>query len=147
MSLNIVRSALLFVVLLFSAPAAAQSVGPDPIDDVTRYKVYFYKFAPGGKDLARQMVWDHILPAMRQAGVPEPLVLHPEDGEWDMISLYPLPGGYTDLHYNSSPSDARWQSIATSGEKGDAFKKLVSQLQQLIVRENSLIAHCHNCGK
>ena len=56
MSLNIVRSALLFVVLLFSAPAAAQSVGPDPIDDVTRYKVYFYKFAPGGKDLARQMV-------------------------------------------------------------------------------------------
>lgn len=147
MSLNIIRNVLLFMALALSAPAAAQAVGPDPINDVTRYKVYFYKFGPGGKDLARQMIWDHILPAMRKAGVPEPLVLHPEDGEWDMISLYPLPGGYTDLHYNSSPSDARWQSIATSGEKGEAFGALVSQLQQLIVRETSLIAHCHNCGK
>jgi hypothetical protein len=147
MSFNIIRTGLLFVALALSAPVAAQAVGPDPINDVTRYKVYFYKFAPGGKDLARQMIWDHILPAMRKAKVPEPLVLHPEDGEWDMISLYPLPGGYTDLHYNSSPSDARWQSIATSGENGDAFKNIASQLQALIVRETSLIAHCHNCGK
>ncbi len=147
MSLNIIRVALLFLAIGLSAPVAAQAVGPDPINDVSRYKVYFYKFGPGGKDLARQMLWDHILPAMRKVGVPEPLVLHPEDGEWDMISLYPLPGGYTDLHYNSSPSDARWQSIATVGEKGKAFQKLVSELQQLIVRETSLIAHCHNCGK
>ena len=141
------RTVLLFVALAASSPAPAQAVGPDPINDVTRYKVYFYKFGPGGKDLARQMIWDHILPAMRKAGVPEPLVLHPEDGEWDMISLYPLPGGYTDLHYNSSPTDARWQSIATTGEKGEQFKNIVSQLQPLIMRETSLIAHCHNCGK
>ena len=133
--------------LAAAVPASAQAVGPEPINDVTRYKVYFYKFGPGGKDMARQMIWDHILPAMRKAGVPEPLVLHPEDGEWDMISLYPLPGGYTDLHFNSSPTDARWQSIATSGEKGQQFAKIVSQLQPLIVRETSLIAHCHNCEK
>lgn len=142
-----IRTVLLFMALAAAVPASAQAVGPDPINDVTRYKVYFYKFGPGGKDMARQMIWDHILPAMRKAGVPEPLVLHPEDGEWDMISLYPLPGGYTDLHFNSSPTDARWQSIATSGEKGQQFAKIVSQLQPLIVRETSLIAHCHNCEK
>ena len=93
------------------------------------------------------MFWDHILPAMRKAGVPEPIVLHPEDGEWDMVSLYPLPGGYTDLHYNSSPSDARWQTIALQGEQGDKFKALTAELQKLIVRETSFISHCHNCGK
>jgi hypothetical protein len=146
MQLKIVRAAVIAIALLLSTPALAQSAGPDPINDVTRYKVYFYKFGPGGKDLARQLIWDHILPAMREAKVPEPLVLHPEDGEWDMISLYPLPGGYTDLHYNTSPSDALWQEVAARGAKGKQFKKIAGELQQLVIRETSLMAHCHNCG-
>ena len=119
MSLNIFRIVLLFVAVTLSTPATAQAVGPDPINDVTRYKVYFYKFGPGGKDLARQMIWDHILPAMRKAGVPEPLVLHPEDGEWDMISLYPLPGGYTDLH---------WQHVAIRVKLSESWCRSCSSL-------------------
>lgn len=147
MQIKILWALLIAFSFAHATPALAQDVQPDPINDVTRYKVYFYKFAPGGKDIARQVFWDHILPAMRKAGVPEPIVLHPEDGEWDMVSLYPLPGGYTDLHYNSSPSDARWQTIALQGEQGDKFKALTAELQKLIVRETSFISHCHNCGK
>ena len=139
----------LFVVFLLAITNSsfAGEVKPDPINDVTRYKVYFYKFAPDGKDIARQVMWDHILPAMRKAGVPEPIVLHPEDGEWDMVSVYPLPGGYTDLHYNTSPTDAKWLTIAMQGEQGKKFKELTAQLQKLIVRETSFISHCHNCEK
>ncbi len=129
--------------VLTSMPAAAQTVEPDQRTDVTRYKVYYYKFAPGGKDKAREMFWDHILPAIREAKLPEPIVLHPEDGEWDIVSLYPLVGGYDDLDYNVSPSEAKWQSIAVR-RGGAKFQALAQELGRLIVRENSFIAHRHN---
>lgn len=129
--------------LMFAAvPAYAQVVEPDQRTDVTRYKVYFYKFAPGGKDKAREMFWGHILPAIREAKLPEPIVLHPEDGEWDMVSLYPLVGGYDDLDFNVSPSESKWQTIAV--RKGGAkFRALGEELQRLIIRETSFIAHSH----
>lgn len=135
---------ILLSTMLASAPLLAQDVKPDPINEVSRYKVYFYKFTPEGKDVARKILWNHILPAMREAGVKEPLILHPEDGEWDMVSLYPLIGGYTDLHFNISPSDALWHSIATRGDKGKEFKELAQKMQQFIVRETSFVAHSHD---
>ncbi len=139
-----IKTLLLVASLFLSNSLIAQEVKPDPINEVTRYKVYFYKFTAEGKDLARKVLWNHMLPAMREAGIVEPIILHPEDGEWDMVSLYPLPGGYTDLHFNASPSDARWQTIAMRGEKGDTFKALSSQMQKAIVRETSFIAHRHD---
>ena len=137
--------ALLMAVSLASAiPSFAQEVKPDPINEVTRYKVYFYKFTAEGKDIARKVLWNHMLPAMREAGLDEPIILHPEDGEWDMVSLYPLPGGYSDLHFNASPSDARWQTIAMRCENGATFKALIPQMRKAIVRETSFIAHRHD---
>lgn len=135
--------AALAAMLLWSIPAVAQEVQPDPINDVTRYKVYFYKFTPEGKEKARELVWDHKLPAMREAKVPEPIILHPDDGEWDMISLNPLVGGFTDLHFNSSPTDAKWQSIAVR-RGGEKFKALGAEVARMIVRETSFIAHRHH---
>ncbi len=135
---------LLVASLVLSNALSAQEVKPDPINEVTRYKVYFYKFTAEGKDLARKVLWNHMLPAMREAGIDEPIILHPEDGEWDMVSLYPLAGGYTDLHFNASPTDARWQTIAMRGEKGETFKELSSRMQKAIVRETSFIAHRHD---
>lgn len=141
---SLVTPVLFCAALMLPGSLLAQDVQPDPINEVTRYKVYFYKFTPEGKDLARRVLWNHMLPAMREAGVVEPIILHPEDGEWDMVSLYPLPGGYDDLHFNISPSDARWQSIAARGSKGEEFKALGAQMQKAIVRETSFIAHRHD---
>ena len=116
------------VLLALSAPALAQ-VPPDPVNEVTRYKVHFYKFGPGGKDKARELIWEHILPAIREAKLPEPIILHPDDGEWDMISMFPLAGGYTDLHFNVSPSELKWQSIAL--RKGDEKFKALGQSRRV----------------
>ena len=143
MVLKVVRLALVAGLLASSGPTYAQEVKPDPINDVTRYRVYFYKFTAEGKDLARKLLWNHMLPAMREAKVPEPLILHPDDGEWDMISLNPLPGGYADLHFNASPTDARWQSVAMKKD-AETFKALGASLQKQIVRETSFLAHRHN---
>lgn len=137
------RIVLISVALSLSAPTVAQEVKPDPINEVSRYKVYFYKFAPNGKDRARQLVWDHMLPAMREARLPEPIILHPDDGEWDMVSLYPLNGGYNDLHFNTSPSDSKWQSIALR-KGGEKFTTLAQQVAASIVRETSFVAHRHD---
>lgn len=141
--MRMIIPAFMAALLMVSTPVNAQSVEPEQRTDVTRYKVYFYKFAPGGKDKAREMVWGHILPAMREAKLPEPIVLHPEDGEWDMVSMYPLVGGYNDLDYNVSPSEAKWQTIALR-RGGAKFHSLAQEVGRLIVRETSFVAHRHN---
>ncbi len=137
------RVATVAMAVALSAPSFAQEVRPDPINEVTRYKVFFYKFGPGGKDKARQLVWDHMLPAIREAKLPEPIILHPDDGEWDMVSMYPLNGGYGDLHFNTSPSESKWQSIAVR-RGGDKFKALGQEVAASIVRETSFVAHRHD---
>ncbi len=96
------------LLILPSMPVAGQEIEADPITEVKRYKVYFYKFVPGGADRVREILWDVFLPAMRETDTPLPTILHPDDGEWDMVTLFPLLGGYTDLHFNSSPTDAKW---------------------------------------
>lgn len=103
------------------------------------------KFVPNGKARAEEIWGDYYLPAMKQAGVPLPTILHPDTGEWDFVIIYPLAGGITDLEYtNISPSDAKWWALVEKKLGGPAKAlEMGRELQRLIARKDSYLAHEH----
>ena len=128
-----------------SGSALGQTVDPPRIRENARYMdVNSWKFVQNGAERAK-VIWHEIyLPAMKAAGVPLPTILHPDTGEWDMVVIFPLPGGYADLQYtNLSPSDAKW--VAQMERKlGVAEAKAIGvELDKLIARKERYIAHEH----
>ena len=128
-----------------SSPAEAQSAIEPKLRENARYiDVTSWKFVPNGTARAKDIWHDIYLPAMREAGIPMPIVLHPDSGEWDMVILFPLPGGYSDLQYtNISPSDAKWWSLVQrklGTEKADAVSV---EMEMLIARKDRYFAHEH----
>jgi hypothetical protein len=136
-------AAVLAAGLVVPVSASAQDVQVDEVKDVKRHLVIFYKFGPEGRSALKDMLWGTFLPAMREAGVPVPTILHPDDGEWDMVMIQTLPGGYTDLHFNTSPSDAKWHSIAIRKVGKEAWDSMWDKWSKAIVRQQSFIAHEH----
>ena len=136
-------AALTLALMAAPVPVSAQDVSADEVKDVKRHLVIFYKFGPEGRSALKDMIWGTFLPAMREAGTPVPTILHPDDGKWDMVMIVPLAGGYTDLHYNLSPSDAKWHSVAIKKVGKEAFDAMWDKWSKAIVNQESFIAHEH----
>ncbi len=73
------------------------------------------------------------------------ITLHPDTGGWDYVTIYPLAGGITDLEFtNISPSDAKWWALVEKKLGGpDKALAMGHELQRLIARQNSYLAHEH----
>lgn len=140
-----IRSTLAVLAACFlAAPAAvAQEVAAEEVTGVKRYLVTMFKLGPEGRSSLKDIIWGTWLPAMKEAGVPPPIILHPDDGEWDMIFISPLPGGYTDLHFNVSPSEAKWIAVAEKKVGKKALDEMFAKYHKAIVRKHSFIAHEH----
>lgn len=126
-------------------PAFGQTADPPKKRENARYlDVNNWAFVPGGTSRAKE-IWDEIyIPAMKSAGVPLPTVLHPDTGQWDMVIIFPLPGGYTDLEYtNLSPSDAKWVAQMERTLGVEKAKAIGIELDKLIARKERYIAHEH----
>ncbi len=132
--------------LALSMPGSAQTIDAPKMREDARYlDVTMWKFIPNSTARAKD-IWHNIyLPAMREAGIPLPTVLHPDTGEWDMVIIFPLPGGYSDLHYtNFSPSDAKWWAVVGRKVGGAAkAEALGEEMERLIARKDRYLAHEH----
>ena len=142
-----VRAFPLFAVLslILIGPASGQTVDPPKKRENARYMdVNNWAFVPGGVGRAKEIWHDIYIPAMKAAGVPLPTILHPDTGEWDMVIIFPLPGGYADLQYtNLSPSDAKWVAEMEKKLGADKAKAIGVELDKLITRKERYIAHEH----
>jgi len=140
--------ALAFVAALSVAligPAIGQTADAPKKRENARYMdVNNWTFVPGGVSRAKEIWHEIYLPAMKASGVPLPTILHPDTGEWDLVIIFPLPGGYADLEYtNLSPSDAKWVA-QMERTLGVAKAKAVGiELDKLIARKQRYIAHEH----
>ena len=105
--------------------------------------VEMWKFAPGSRGRALTIYEQNFLHAMRTAGTPLPTIIHPQTGPWDMIVLYPLGGGPTDLEFDLSPTEARWWRILEQRVGVPQALELGNELQRLIVQRDSYFAHEH----
>ena len=137
----------LFVALSVSVPASSfgQTADPPRKRENARYvDVNNWAFVPGGTARAKEIWHDIYLPAMKAAGTPLPTILHPDTGEWDMVIIFPLPGGYADLQYtNLSPSDAKWVAQMERTLGVETARAIGVELDKLVVRKERYIAHEH----
>ena len=133
------------LVILLVEPIVAQTADPPRKRENARYMdVNNWAFVPGGVSRAKE-IWHQIyIPAMKAAGTPLPTILHPDTGEWDMVIIFPLPGGYADLQYtNLSPSDAKWVAQMERRVGVERAKAIGVELERLIARKERYIAHEH----
>ena len=137
----------IFAALIVAVTGAAlgQTVDPPKKREDARYMdVNNWAFVPGGVSRAKEIWHDIYIPAMKEAGVPLPTILHPDTGEWDMVIIFPLPGGYADLQYtNLSPSDAKWVAKMEKKLGADKVRAIGVELDKLIARKERYIAHEH----
>ena len=128
-----------------TGPALGQTADPPKKRENARYMdVNNWAFVPGGVSRAKEIWHDIYLPAMKTAGIPLPTILHPDTGEWDMIIIFPLPGGYADLQYtNMSPSDAKWVAAMERKMGVDQARAVGIELDKLVARKERYIAHEH----
>ncbi len=126
-------------------PAFGQTADPPKKRENARYMdVNNWAFVPGGVSRAKEIWHDIYIPAMKAAGVPLPTILHPDTGGWDMVIIFPLPGGYADLEYtNISPSDAKWVGQMQRKFGVEKAKAIGVELDKLITRKERYIAHEH----
>lgn len=129
---------------LLISPTAAPAQERSERRTGARYiMVEFWKFAPGTRQRALEIYEQNYLPAMRAAGTPLPTIIHPQTGPWDMILLYPLNGGPSDLEYDLSPTEVRWWRILEQRVGVPQAIALGNELQRLIVQKDSYVAHEH----
>lgn len=131
--------------LCFATAAIGQSVTVPKLRENARYvDVTSWAFVPNGTARAKD-IWHNIyLPAMREAGTPLPTILHPDTGDWDMVLLFPLPGGFSDLQYtNVSPADAKWWSVVERKLGAAKAEALSIEMEKLIARKQRYLAHEH----
>ena len=142
-----VRALALFAALSVAliGPASGQTADPPKKRENARYMdVNNWSFVPGRIGRAKEIWHDIYIPAMKAAGVPLPTILHPDTGEWDMVIIFPLPGGYSDLQYtNLSPSDAKWVAQMERTLGVEKAKAIGVELDKLIARKERYIAHEH----
>jgi hypothetical protein len=135
-----------FLAMSFSFVATAQPADPPRKRENARFVIVEqWKFVPNGTARAEEIWERNYMPAMKEAGLPLPMVLHPDTGEWDYVVIYPLVGGITDLEYtNISPSDAMWWAIVDKKVGGaDKALEMGKELQSLIARKETFLAHEH----
>lgn len=128
--------------------AAAQSTvvraeEPFKFENVTWDRVEFLKFKPGKRIRAGEILQYNFTPARLDAGLPPAQGLHLATGEWDMIYVYPMSGGPTDMIWEVSPEDVAFEAALRKRFGAAKAGELLTEWQTLIERQERQIAHVH----
>ncbi|GAA0729323.1 hypothetical protein [Sphingomonas japonica] len=141
---TLARDAAVCCLAVAALPAAAQDMKAERTENVRYKTVEMVKFKPGSGDRAFAIIKDHFVPSAKAAGIPMPVTLHPQSGEWDEITIFPLSGGIEDLGYSTTPDEAKWLNALTKqqGSKEKAMA-LVAEYNGLVERRDRIIVHEH----
>ena len=134
---------------LFAAPSAvfAQDMKVEREENVTYYRVEMVKFHHGKRPRAAELVDKYFAPSDRDIGGTV-IDLHLMTGDWDFITLFPMPGGPADMTYTTSPEDIRWMTALRKRAGGaEAAKKLTDEWDTLVAKREWHVGHTHNPPK
>ena len=113
-----------------------QQAQPERIDTHGWAMIEYIKLKPGAGQRAEEIVRDYFLPADRmvdaQSGIHG---LHMMTGEWDMVYVFPLKDGVTDLTWRRSPDQIAWI------EKMAEIAGGMDQAMAIMTEWDSLVAH------
>jgi hypothetical protein len=128
--------------------ALAQSTNNDLKAERAQNLSYWYvdmvKFKPGKRQRASELVEQYFRPIDQEMGG-QSIDIHMGTGEWDYITLFPMPGGPVDLTWLTSPDDVRFMNLlAKRAGSMEAARKIVDEWESLVARQEDHIAHTHN---
>ena len=128
------RTRFLLGLLLSLCATTAQSqatLAGKPIERVAWYTVSFMKFKPGMVDEARKIIYEHFWPVDREIGR-EVIAFDMVTGDWDHVVFFPMPGGPSELGFQSTAWDTKWNEayIRREGgkEKAEALQKKFGEM-------------------
>lgn len=116
-------------------PVAAEEEVPQAKkhDSLKWYYLVHVQFEPGKMDEAIKIIKEHYTPAAEAAEVNMPKFFLCNSGKWDMVYLYHLDAGISELEWEISPSDAKWYAAFAAQEGGmEAAEKVFEKYDALI---------------
>ena len=124
-----------------ATPAQAQDEGPQPqrYEDVTWNWVVLYDFKAGKRDQAMEMVRDHYIPASKKAGTPYPRVIELQTGSWDVIVVYTLRDGPSEMAWKTSPEEAKGQKAFLEMHGEEKAQEIADEFSSTVARTNSFV--------
>jgi hypothetical protein len=123
------------VAVIAVLPVAAEEEVPQAKkhDSLEWYYLVHVQFEPGKTDEAVKMIKEHFMPSAEAAGVKMPKFFMCNSGKWDMVYLYHLDTGITELEWKISPSDAKWLAAFAEQEGGmEAAEEVFAKYDALI---------------
>ena len=123
------------VVAIASLPVVAEDNTPQAkkYDSQEWFVMAHVQFEAGQAEKAMKIVKDKFAPAAKASGVKMPKVFQCRTGEWDVIYLFHLQDGVSDLEWQMSPMDAKWFAAFAEQEGGlEAAQKAYAEYDELI---------------
>ena len=132
----------LFLALFLAAPVLAQDeLVAKKLDDPQWRSVVMVKFHSGKMGRAMELI-DEFQQVTKKAGTPGPeLALRMSTGEWDMMMVWLMEGGISDMDWDTSPNSVKWRMAAAEHfGSADKFKATWEEYRSLIMESKRDIA-------
>lgn len=113
-------------------------------DDAVYISVTFVDYKPGKRSEALEIIAEHFVPATEKAGIPGPVAIHFQTGEWDAAFHWRMEGGMADLEWFTSPDDVKWNAALAELEGGkEEAEALWARYLDLVARSSTAVGHRH----
>lgn len=126
---------------LLAAPAQAQEDEPEPTryEDVTWNQVVLVDFKSGKEERAMEIIEDRFLPLVKKAGNQIPRTVEMQTGPWDLLLVWILKDGPSDMTWEISPEEIETMKAAQEMFGQEKMEKIGDEYSSLIARETSFL--------
>ena len=113
-------------------------------DDAVYVRVSFYKYKPGRREEALEIIAEHFKPAGEKAGTRAPVAIHFQTGKWDAAVHWRLEGGMADLEWYRSPNNVKWREALAELEGGqEQAMAIIAKYVDTVAESEDQIGHRH----
>ena len=135
---------------LLATPAQAQEEGPEAkrLEGVTWNSVVLIDFKAGKEDQAMEIVSNNFIPASKKSGTQVPHVIDLQTGAWDMMYVWTMKEGPSEMTWETSPESVKLQkAMMEMAESKKEMEKTWDEYQSFIARSTSFIGYSGEHGE
>ena len=126
---------------LLAAPAQAQDEEPEPTryEDVTWNQVVLVDFKPGKEERAMEIIDEYFDPVVKKAGNQMPRAVELQTGPWDLLLVWTMKDGPSDMTWETSPEEIETMKAAQEMFGQEKMEKINDEYSSLIARTTSFM--------
>ncbi len=137
------KKVILFVgmmAFLVSNAMSQETVQAKKYENVSWHQIVLVNFKPGKVDRAKEIIGQY-LEAGKAANLKGPEMYWMETGPYDLMLIWTMDGGPSDLEWQRSPDNVKWRSemIKKLGSE-DAVKKLSDEYSSLVSNSTNYLS-------